>query len=343
MKIKYVPVLRYIREERKALKSVKISKKILPLLELVNERAAQKRSGSFENTYLTDFSTFNYLFLIDIPIYMNVNSGTRDNVKQFINKFKQNPELKIEYYRRLSANPNIIPIISYDPRAAYSPGAFINDYLELRKDFSKIGFRVFNTRDWPIVIQDIEKVITSDDFFIFDIKNSLQSDIKLKYHITSINKLKSSVGFFSIIIRSVINPDIIFNKMSDGCLVSQADNSMLNEYSNLGFDAFGDYVGIRKDSTISKGGSKTPSPGFIYYSWHINSYYGFKGRKPDYKEFINHIKSNILKSSCWLKYSNTHRINCPGCNSLSLGNSTNSWDWKRYSIQHYLYTMNENL
>ena len=47
MKIKYVPVLRYRREERKALISVKISKKIMPLLELVSERAAQKKTGNF--------------------------------------------------------------------------------------------------------------------------------------------------------------------------------------------------------------------------------------------------------------------------------------------------------
>lgn len=131
--------------------------------------------------------------------------------------------------------------------------------------------------------------------------------------------------------------------MIDGAIINEANNSLLCEYKSLGFDSFGDYAGIRKDSTISKGGGRIPSPGFIYYSWHINSYLGYKGRIPDYKEFLSHIKPNVVKSTYWLKYTKKHHDNCPGCMELSKSNSTYAWDWKRYSIQHYLYTMNENL
>lgn len=71
------------KRERKALISVKISKNIMPLLEIVSERAAQKKTGDFQDTYLTDLSRFNYPILLDIPIYMNVNKGTRENVNLF--------------------------------------------------------------------------------------------------------------------------------------------------------------------------------------------------------------------------------------------------------------------
>lgn len=343
MKIKYVQVLRYRREERKALISVRISKKIIPLLELVSERAAQKKIGTFQDTYLTDLSRFNYPILVDIPIYMNVNKGTRENVKLFLNKFKQNPKLKIDYYKMLDINKNIIPTLSYDTKLSYIPNTFINDYLELRKCFNKIALRIFNTNDTHDMLLDIGKVIKSDDILILDIKKDSQNDSKLQSLIILINKLKSSIGFTSVIIRSAVNPNIIFNKMIDGGIVSDADNSLLNDYTRLGFDAFGDFVGIRKDSTISGGGSKIASAGFLYYSWHINSYIGFRGRIPDYCEFTNHIKPSVIKSNYWIKYTSKHKNNCPGCSDLSSSTSNKTWDWKRYSIQHYLYTMEENL
>jgi hypothetical protein len=274
---------------------------------------------------------------------MNVNSGTRDNVKQFLSKFKQNPQLKIDYYNQLRINQNITPVISYDPKAAYSSGTLVKNYMELRKYFNRVAFRIFNTKDLTTILRDIEKIAKADDILIFDIKSDSHKDVKLKAQMLLINKLKSNIGLTTVILRSAITPNIIFKRMNDGHIVNEADNSLLSDYKNLGFDAFGDYAGIRKDSTISKGGSSTPSPGFIFYSWHINSYLGYKGRIPDYQEFIDHIKPNVIKSNYWLKYTSKHRDNCPGCIAVTTSNSKYAWDWKRYSIQHYLYTMEENL
>lgn len=343
MKIKYVPVLRYIREERKALMSVKISKKILPLLELVNERAAQKRTGTFQDTYLDDLSKLNYPILVDIPVYLNVNKGTRNNVGNFLRKFKQNPSLKIDYYRMLNYNKQIIPVLSYDPRVPYVTGTFSKDCIELRESFNRMGFRIFNTKYLQTMLSDIGQVIRADDFLVLDLKKESQNDKNVQVIINLINQFKASVGFTSIIIRSAINPDVIYNKMHDGSIVTGADNSLLKDYSKLGFDAFGDYVGIRKDPTISGSGGNIPSAGFLYYSWHINSYLGFKGRIPDYNEFLNHIKPSVINSNYWARYSNKHHNNCPGCSGVVSSVSTKTWDWKRYAIQHYLYTMEENL
>ncbi|MDD7794407.1 beta family protein [Clostridium sp. 'White wine YQ'] len=343
MKIKYVPVLRYIREERKALMNVKLSNKTLPLLELVNERAAQKRTGNFQDTYLNDIARLNHPILVDIPIYMNVNKGTRENVKLFLSKFKLNPSLKVHYYTSLAINNNIIPTLSYEPKANYIAHTFINDCKELRKSFKTICFRIFNSKDLQNILLDIKRVIKPNDILIFDIKNDMHNSERLKTPIAQINKLKEAIGFTSVIIRSAINPNIIFNKMLDGYVITEANNSLLYDYAYLGFDAFGDYVGIRKDSTISKGGSSIPSAGFIFYSWHINSYLGYRGRFANYDEFIKHIKPSVTKSLYWLRYTYKHHQNCPGCQEIITSLSTHSWDWKRYSIEHYLYTMEENL
>ncbi|MED0759006.1 hypothetical protein P4S96_17775, partial [Aneurinibacillus thermoaerophilus] len=61
--MKYVPVLRYRKEERGALQSVQLSQKIMPLLEIMKEKAGQVRNGNFQSTHLADFTQFQHPFL----------------------------------------------------------------------------------------------------------------------------------------------------------------------------------------------------------------------------------------------------------------------------------------
>lgn len=341
--IKYVPVLRYRREERKALISLTISNKIMPLIEIVSELAAQQRKGDFQETYLNDFSQFNYPFMIDIPIYLNINKGTTDNARAFLSKFKTDSSLKIDYYAKLHQNKNIIPILSYDSRTSYVKGSFKRDALKLRKFFNKIAFRIFNTKDFKTMVDDIKDMITPSDILLYDIDTKLHTMPKIRKNCTIINVLKTSINFTSVIIRSAINKDVVFKNLIDGAIVPKANNSLLDDYKSLGFNAFGDFAGIRKDRTISKGGGITPSAGYLFYTWHINSYIGHKGRIPEWQEFTNHIKPSVLSSAYWNTYSRTHHSSCLGCKSIPSNLSNLPADWKRYAIQHYLYTMEEYL
>ncbi|MDT8715391.1 hypothetical protein IAI10_01710 [Clostridium sp. 19966] len=343
MNIKYVPVLRYISEERKALISISSLKKTIPLLELVRERPGQKRTGTFQDTYLEDFSRFKFPILIDIPAYMNINKGTRDGVRDFVDKFKQNIHLKVDYYKLLSINKNIIPVLSYMPKCVYVQGELKLDYLELKKSFNRVAFRIFNSKHLNAMLIDISKVITNNDILIYDLDKASPNDPQAAIIIRWVNKLKSTVKFTSIIIRSSINSEVKYKNLIDGRIVNEIDNSLLKDYVKLGFNAFGDFAGIRKDSTISKGGYAVVSPGFLQYSWHINSFIGYKARFDDYKEFINHIKPSITSSTYWKRYTDKHHKNCPGCLGLEAGSSTQYRDWKRYALQHYLYTMEEFL
>jgi hypothetical protein len=321
----------------------KISEKIMPLLEPVRELAGDSKKGDFQETYLRDFSTFTIPFMLDIPIYLNINKSTSDTVSAFINKFKSNPSLKVEYYTKLSANKNIIPVLSYDSRSNYIQGSFKTDLMLLKKSFNRVAFRIFNTKDFQLMLNDIKDVISAEDILIYDLDTKLHNQPKIITNYNKINALKDSINFTSVLVRSAINREVVFKDLTNGAIVSKANNSLLYDYSTLGFNAFGDYCGIRKDRSISRGGSGKASAGYLFYSRSINSYIGFKGRYPKWEEFCDYIKSTIKLSPYWDLYSNDHHLNCPGCKNISSTLSNHSYDWKKYAILHYLYTMEEYL
>ncbi len=341
--MKYVPVLRYRREERAALRSVNLTEKTMPLIEIMKERAGLVRSGDFAETHLEDFKAYNYPFMVDFPIYFHVINSTTDNIKDFLRGLKLNPSDRLTLFEQLSTNKFIIPVISYDTESNYKPGSYVSDCIRLRTNFRRLGFRVFETNDFDIVLADVKKVLTDQDILIYDIDDTphTQDMVKKKYDV--INKLKSEFGCTSVIIRSAIGSNIVFNRLTDNAPISKADNSLLKEYVKYGFDAFGDFAGVRKDITITDGGPEDPSPGFLFYSWKCNSYIGYKGTISDWSEFTNHIKPTVMKSSYWKDYTMQHHSQCPGCLKISTIPKNGAGSWKRYTIQHYLTTMEEFL
>lgn len=341
--MKYVPVLRYRREERAALRSVKLTEKTMPLIEIMKERAGLVRSGDFAETHLEDFKAYNYPFMVDFPIYFHVTNSTTKNIRDFLRGLKLKPSDRLTFFEHLITNKFMIPVISYDTESSYIPGTYQNDCIRLRTNFKRLGFRIFETNDFDVVITDIKKVLTNQDILIYDIDDipHTQDIIKKRYDI--INELKSKFGCKSVVIRAAISSNIVLNRLIDDSPISKADNSLLKEYAKYGFDAFGDFAGIRKDTTITDGGPEDPSPGFLFYSWMYNSYIGYKGRFSDWQEFTNHIKPTVMKSTYWNDYSTQHHSQCPGCLSISNIPTNGAGNWKRYTIQHYLTTMEEFL
>lgn len=176
---------------------------------------------------------------------------------------------------------------------------------------------------------------------MFDIGKTKLNDPKI---ITMISAIVSNTVFKScstVLIRSAINNDVIFKNMVQDSIVVEADNSLLNNYSSLGFNAFGDYAGVRRDTSIGNGGPSNISVGFLYYSWHYNSYIGFKGIQPSYSEFISTVKPTLMQSQYWQFYDSLHHATCVGCLNISSTTSKSSTDWKRYSIEHYISTLEQ--
>lgn len=178
---------------------------------------------------------------------------------------------------------------------------------------------------------------------IYDIDDVPHTQNFLLNRYDYIKKLKEKIGFDTVLVRSAIGKNIVFNRLKDDRPVLTADNSLLKEYRKYGFDAFGDFAGIRKDTNITDGGPEEPSPGFLFYSWHINSYIGYRGRIADWSEFTDHIKPIVTNSDYWESYNKDHHKNCPGCAKILANPGNSAGNWKRYAIQHYIYTIQEFL
>lgn len=340
--MKYVPVMRYRREERAALRSISLSNKIMPLIEIMKERANQKHTGGFES-YIEDFSIFKTPFMVDFPLYFHITNSTTDNIKTFLRDLKVNSSKKIGYFGMLSSNKYLIPVISYDTENPYPLNMYINEFNLLSKLYPRIAFRIFESNDRSIILNEIKGIIRSQDILLYDIDDFTYTQDIIQAQIKLINQIKYSTNCTIVMIRSAISPSIVFNRLTDNQPVTKADNSLLKAYKNYGFDAFGDFAGVRKDATITDGGPSEASPGFLFYSWHSNSYIGYKGRKSEWSEFTQHIQPTLTKSTYWNSFSTLHQKNCPGCANI-LSNPTNgAANWKRYAIQHYLVTMEEFL
>lgn len=339
--MKYVPVLRYRREERGALRSINFSKKTMPLIEIMKERAGQYRSGTFKETYLRDFDDIKFPFMVDFPVYFHIINSTTESIRVFLRKLKSTPDVRLTYFEQLSTNEYLIPVISYNTEAAYLPKSYINDATRLRNSFNRIAFRIFETPDFKVVLKDIENIILKDDILLYDIDDlpHTQSFLIKRYEL--ISELKKLNGCKTVIIRSAINPGIVLNRLIDNMPVLAADNSLLDNYKKYGFNAFGDFAGVRKDVSITDGGPEEPSPGFLFYTAHDNCYIGYKGTKPDWNEFINHIRPTVMSSKYWNNYTPAHHENCPGCENIITNPGKSPGKWKRFSIQHYIHTIQE--
>ena len=108
----------------------------MPLLELIQEVPSHSKKLTFKEAYLEELSNYSFPFMIDIPLYLNVNNSTHSKIKSFMSKFKLNPSLKVDYYKELSSNSNIIPVLSYgDNQRKCLTNNFKTDIKNLRPFF----------------------------------------------------------------------------------------------------------------------------------------------------------------------------------------------------------------
>lgn len=337
----YVPVIKNRQEEFTALKNllkIPISNKILPLIEVVHENIRNKNLLDQINS----LNCSNFPIMIDIPIIFNPISTTPE-IKNFLIKYSRNIDERVTLLNTLNKLNNIIPVISYDINN-YMTGSLSTEENKLRSNFSKIAFRI-KIKYIDKALNEITKLLKNDDIVILDIDNLNNNNSSLTDYYNKINSIKDKHKITTIIINSVIPKDLTNKGLDNGLPIVEADNSLRDNYIKYGFNAFGDYATIKSELPHLGG---TISPGFIFYSWHSNSYIGFNSIVKSLDEFKKNIIPSVVKSTYWSKYSKSHKENCPGCQKiLNVLNNIDSGKsqalWKRVSIMHYIYTMNELL
>jgi len=345
-KLKYVPVLRFREQERKALAGTSISDKMLPLVEIMQDTSGDKRPKDMINEFVNDFHNFNTYVMLDFPLYLPIQSNTQEKVRDFIQRLKAAPATRIQLFldQRLTSMNNLIPVITYDPSTPYIQGDLVNQELQLRPYYEIVAYRIFPNH-FQSALSDIANCIKDGDLVLFDIDEEHHHNTVLNNLYPLIKTMLPNVTYKTVLIRSAIPRDLYNTQLTTGQVITQADNGLLRSYNKLGFDAFGDFVGIKRDFLTD---IPRISPGFIYYSWSQNVYYGFSGTRNNLSSFITHITPAVLNSIPWQQYNAVHKCNCIGClsiNNISQGTERGKSQakWKGFAFAHYLYTMEEFL
>lgn len=344
--MKYVPVMRFREEERKAFNNTALSDKIVPLVEIMTEKVRSNGKKSCIEAFYNDFNSINTSVFLDFPLYLKTSRNTHSPVFNFVSMLRSTLHARTKLFLDplLLQMKNLIPVCTYDPTLPYISNMIVSEEQMLRSYYNKLAFRIF-TQDLSSVINDILLCAKDGDIILYDIDEHLHNNLSIQQTYKAIQDIKAHIDVQIVLIRAAIPSDLTNVELAQDQIIKRADNSLLKEYYQLGFDAFGDYMGVKKDN-VTKGGRI--SPGYIVYSWQDNAYYGFKGNFEDASTFETIIVPDLLKSQIWNQYSTQHKNSCYGCSTIiKISNKTKKGnsqkEWKGFAASHYLYTMEEFL
>lgn len=342
MEFDYMPTMRYREQEKYAYKSVDLKENFVPLFEFVSK--TQRNRETIEN-FISDTETEN-IVLIDVPLYLPMRTQTDQKAREFITPMKANSQIKANFLtdKRLLEKDKFIPVVSYDPHVPYQPNEVMKQITTLKKHYNKIAYRAFYNH-FQSFLDQASQFVEPNDILILDLDEASQTHPKFKKVHQKVIEYVQNHSLKSVILRSAIPDETTNTGLENNEIVDSIDNSLLEDYKSYGYSAFGDYVGVKKDN-MSTGGRI--SPGYLFYSWEDNSFYGYKGIFEDAPSFTNVLVPEIMKSIPMNEFNDSHKTSCYGCASIiniskgvKRGNSQPAW--KGYAAGHYLYTLNEFL
>lgn len=339
--LKYIPIFRARQQEILVLREFDFGKKMCPLIEIVKAKDRKNNPKTPKEIYSELIKDINAnVVFVDLPVSLKEMTSTQDEVIIFNRKIIQNLNKRIEFYKTLGPKSKIIPVISSLSKAGGTSSISVQ-CNELRQKYNYLCFRTF-TNSFDSDINEISNCLSKNDYFIYDLDTISTSNPIFTKHRKQISKL---ICARKILVRSAINTEIYNVNLIHDDVVAEADNSLYELYNQpLHFDAFGDYVGIKKDD-LTAGGSI--SPGFIMYNPLDNLYYGFKGNKKSLSEFEDTIVPDVLASDVVKDLKKDSRGFITKNPAFEIINNIynqiepgkNQAKFKRISMLHYLYCM----
>ncbi|WP_313799061.1 beta family protein [Cytobacillus sp.] len=347
MNFKYVPVFRYRAQERKALNSTLISEKILPLIEVVTEKPTSNSKSDSIQQLINDINESNTRVMLDFPMYLKLRNATIKTVRDFLTPILADPLKRVKFLsdaRLVNNKDKIIPVITYNPNSPFVNGYMNSQEQYLRQYYDQVSFRLYPLH-FRQAITEIKSIIKKNDIILLDIDESSHELPDNRKLYNQVQDLANSKLCKSVLIRSAIPRTLTNVNLNQGKIVQEADNSLLKDFNDLGFSAFGDYCGVKKDE-LKKGGMV--SPGYVMYSWNDNSYFGFKGVRDQAETFEKIVVPNVTSSNVWNEFNRNHRTNCLGCKNIinirkKIKKGNSQPEWKGFACGHYLHTMEEFL
>jgi hypothetical protein len=294
MDFKYMPIFRGRQQEFIVLRNFSFGEKIMPLIEIIKEKDRSNNPLAPHEIILELVESVSAnKIAIDLPVYLSLSTSTADEVIKFYRKVISSVTERIKFFNSLSSqNDKIIPVISSLLFQTGEVETIKIQYDSLKEVYPCIAIRLFFNGFNETKADVLKCALRANDFIIFDLDTvPVSNPIIRKYS----NEFKKELpDTFKVLVRSAINTDIQNVKLPEGDVIGEADNSLLEQFKAYSFNAFGDYVGIKKDEMPAGGGI---SPGFIFYDPLDNVYYGYKGDIRKLQEFEKKIVPQVLSSN----------------------------------------------
>ncbi|MCB0720967.1 MAG: hypothetical protein KDC42_01580 [Ignavibacteriae bacterium] len=344
---KYVPIFRVRQQEIIVLTSFNFSAQMFPLLEIIKEKDRTNNARSSQEIYSNLIQGIDSeKVLIDLPVYFNPTVSTTQEVIRFYRQVISNLDRRIEFYNYFrELNSKVIPVLS---SISHITGEENSIQIQRNSigDFSIVAYRLYHKR-FNKDFAEIKSNISQNDIILYDVDDIPITNPVVKKQSEQIH---DELENYSVIIRSALNNDIQNNRLQNDQIVGEADNSLIDFYSrDYNFNAFGDYVGIKKDD-LTSGGSV--SPGFIIYEPVDNVYYGFSGNTRVLSEFEDTIVPQVLNSQIINsmtrydpRYLDRNNSGYQTLLSINSGNESGKSQakFKRISMDHYLHSIRTSL
>jgi hypothetical protein len=324
------------------LRSFDFGTKMFPLIEIVKEKDRSNNQHTFQEIY-SDLivAIHSDKVFVDLPTYIRDASGMQDEVVSFNRTVLSNIDNRLAHYNLFAAqHPKVIPVVSTLLIKTGQQNTITQQFQNLKQTFSSVAIRTF-TNTFNSDLAEISALLTADDFLIYDIQEGVGlTNPVIKKDRTTLDTIALP---WKVALRSAINTDIQNVRLNHGDIVYEADNSLLEMFGQFHFNAFGDYVGIKKDDLTSGG---TISPGFILYNPADNLYYGYKGDVKNLAEFETTIVPDVLASPVATairaadpNYLNADNVGWSILQNISTGGESGKSQakFKRISIEHYLH------
>jgi Beta protein len=314
------------------------------MVEVVKEKDRVNNPKSSTDIYTELFNGINSAkLLVDLPIYISPNLSTSEEVIKFFRSTISNLDRRIAFFKSFSPlSKKVIPVLSSLTPQTGETDTILTQFKALKDIFPMIAFRIF-FKGFEMTFKEVTKIgPRAEDLLIYDLDTIPFTSPVVKKHRQELKTLKN----FCAVIRSAINTEIQNTKLDPGEVIGEADNSLLEFYKEGRdrFDAFGDFVGIKKDEMTAGG---TISPGFIFYDPLDNLYYGYKGKVKMLSEFEDTIVPEVLASKMVAAMKKTH----PSYLTKNEGFETllriksgkesgkSQAKFKKISMEHYLHCL----
>ena len=234
----------------------------------------------------------------------------------------------------LDHNEQFIPVVSTRKAFTDDPTKLINLINELKTKYNSVAFRV--TADSAIYFSNVIQSLEKQDYLLFDVEETNYKSLILE--LNSLNSL--TISCTKIILNSPRHTEFQNKDFEENAYTNLINNSLLIDYSKIGFNGFGDYCGY-KDVLPSEGIAIKGSALCLIYDFNVNKFWSFANKNTSLGvNGYDLVKSRAIKKSKDLNPNN----DCLAYEKITAQTKIHSHTfWIQSIIVRYIDQINKNI